>query len=78
MRAVKQELQLHGLCSELSLGLLSEVQVAEYLTAKLETDRGYGTPCPPNSHNFSTSARKAIRYLARWLKISLPAICSYN
>src|SRR4030095_8080583 len=31
LRAVKQELQLHGLCAELPLGLLSEVQVAEYL-----------------------------------------------
>jgi DNA-binding winged helix-turn-helix (wHTH) protein/predicted ATPase len=31
LRAVKQELQLHGLCAELPLGLLSETQVAEYL-----------------------------------------------
>lgn len=31
LRAVKQELQLHGLGAELPLGLLSEKQVAEYL-----------------------------------------------
>jgi len=31
LRAVKQELQLHGLCTELPLRLLSETQVAEYL-----------------------------------------------
>ena len=34
LRAVKQELQLHGLCAELPLGLLSETQVAEYLEVK--------------------------------------------
>ena len=28
LRVVKQELQLHGLCAELPLGLLSEAQVA--------------------------------------------------
>ena len=37
LRMTKQELQLHGLCTELSLGLLSEAQVAEYLTARLST-----------------------------------------
>jgi DNA-binding winged helix-turn-helix (wHTH) protein/predicted ATPase/energy-coupling factor transporter ATP-binding protein EcfA2 len=35
LRTVKQELQLHGLCAELPLSLLSETQVAEYLTARL-------------------------------------------
>ncbi len=34
LRAVKQELQLHGLCAELPLGLLSETQVGEYLTTR--------------------------------------------
>jgi predicted ATPase len=34
LRAVKQELQLHGLCAELPLGLLSETQVGEYLAAR--------------------------------------------
>ena len=34
LRAVKQELQLHGLCAELPLGLLSETQVAEYLVVR--------------------------------------------
>lgn len=34
LRAVKQELQLHGLCIELPLGLLSEAQVAEYLAQR--------------------------------------------
>jgi predicted ATPase len=32
--AVKQELQLHGQCNELPLGLLSETQVAEYLAQR--------------------------------------------
>jgi DNA-binding winged helix-turn-helix (wHTH) protein/tetratricopeptide (TPR) repeat protein len=35
LRAVKQELQLHGLCAELPLGLLSEAQVAEYLAQRV-------------------------------------------
>jgi DNA-binding winged helix-turn-helix (wHTH) protein/predicted ATPase len=35
LRAVKQELQLHGLCTELPLGLLSETQVAEYLEQRV-------------------------------------------
>src|SRR5262249_44525385 len=43
LRAVKQELQLHGLCAELPLGLLSEAQVAEYLAVRFEAD-GEGRP----------------------------------
>jgi DNA-binding winged helix-turn-helix (wHTH) protein/predicted ATPase len=34
LRTVKQELQLHGHCNELPLGLLSETYVAEYLEAR--------------------------------------------
>jgi DNA-binding winged helix-turn-helix (wHTH) protein/predicted ATPase len=34
LRAVKQELQSHGQCQEIPLGLLTEGQVAEYLTAR--------------------------------------------
>src|SRR5262249_56315198 len=33
---VKPHLQLHGLCEELPLGLLSEVQVAEYVRARFQ------------------------------------------
>jgi predicted ATPase len=36
LRTVKQELQLHGLCAELPLGLLSERQVAEYLATRFQ------------------------------------------
>jgi DNA-binding winged helix-turn-helix (wHTH) protein/predicted ATPase len=36
LRAMKQELQLHGLCAELPLGLLSEAQVAEYLAVRFQ------------------------------------------
>jgi hypothetical protein len=42
LRAVKQELQLHGLCQELPLTLLSEAAVGEYLTGRFSigaTDR---------------------------------------
>ncbi|MBI3796650.1 MAG: AAA family ATPase [Deltaproteobacteria bacterium] len=39
LRAVKQELHLHGLCTELPLGLLSEAQVADYLQQRF----GIGT-----------------------------------
>jgi DNA-binding winged helix-turn-helix (wHTH) protein/predicted ATPase len=34
LRAVKQELQLHGQCAELALGLLSEEAVGEYLAQR--------------------------------------------
>jgi len=34
LRAVKQELQMHGRCQELSLGPLTEEAVAQYLTAR--------------------------------------------
>ncbi|MBI3802044.1 MAG: AAA family ATPase, partial [Deltaproteobacteria bacterium] len=34
LRAVKQELQVHGQCAELALGLLSEAAVGEYLAAR--------------------------------------------
>jgi hypothetical protein len=36
LRRVKQELQLHGLCQELPLALLSEVAVGEYLTRRFD------------------------------------------
>ncbi|MBI3244917.1 MAG: AAA family ATPase [Deltaproteobacteria bacterium] len=35
LRAVKQELHVHGLCEELQLGLLTEDQVAEYLAMRM-------------------------------------------
>jgi predicted ATPase/DNA-binding winged helix-turn-helix (wHTH) protein len=34
VKTVKQELKMHGQCEELSLGLLSEAAVAEYLTTR--------------------------------------------
>jgi predicted ATPase len=34
LKAVKQELQLHGQCEEMALGLLTEAQVAEYLAVR--------------------------------------------
>jgi DNA-binding winged helix-turn-helix (wHTH) protein/predicted ATPase len=34
LRALKQELQAHGQCQELALGLLTEGEVAEYLTTR--------------------------------------------
>jgi tetratricopeptide (TPR) repeat protein len=41
LKAVKQELQTHGQCEELSLGFLSEAAVATYLTTRfaVEADR---------------------------------------
>jgi tetratricopeptide (TPR) repeat protein len=40
LRKIKHELQLHHLCEELSLGLLSETHVAEYLARRIETEVG--------------------------------------
>jgi tetratricopeptide (TPR) repeat protein len=37
LRSVKQELQIHGQCRELTLGLLGESAVAEYLTERFES-----------------------------------------
>ncbi len=37
MRAVHQELQIHGLCSELSLNKLSQAEVEQYLALRLGT-----------------------------------------
>jgi DNA-binding winged helix-turn-helix (wHTH) protein/predicted ATPase len=34
LKALKQELQVHGRCEELALGFLTEVEVAQYLTAR--------------------------------------------
>ena len=47
LRAIKQELQLHGLCEELPLGLLSEAQVAEYLTQRFAVGTHGRTPLQP-------------------------------
>jgi len=38
LKEVKQELQLHGRCAELSLGWLSEAAVAEYLAVRFGTE----------------------------------------
>ena len=46
LRAVKQELQLHGLCEELPLGLLGEMQVAEYLVVKFPVGTTGRSPLP--------------------------------
>jgi DNA-binding winged helix-turn-helix (wHTH) protein len=43
LHAVKQELQLHGLCTEVPLGLLSEAHVAEYLATRFQI------PSPANA-----------------------------
>jgi predicted ATPase len=40
LKAVKQELQLHGQCQEVAVRLLSEEAVGKYLTARFEADRG--------------------------------------
>jgi DNA-binding winged helix-turn-helix (wHTH) protein/predicted ATPase len=46
LRTVKQELQLHGLCAELPLGLLSETQVAEYLGQRFALGAQRAGPLP--------------------------------
>jgi predicted ATPase/DNA-binding winged helix-turn-helix (wHTH) protein len=40
LRAVKEELHLHGLCEELPLGLLSEQHVVEYLQTRFDVEGG--------------------------------------
>ncbi len=47
LRAVKQELQLHGLCAELPLGLLGEPQVAEYLAQRFNVGTTGALPLQP-------------------------------
>src|SRR5262249_40924420 len=44
LRAVKQELHLHGLCEELPLGLLSEAQVGEYLDVRFGARSPHSDP----------------------------------
>jgi DNA-binding winged helix-turn-helix (wHTH) protein/type II secretory pathway predicted ATPase ExeA len=52
LRAVKQELQLHGRCEELPLGLLSEQHVSEYLQARFDAGGGtrHAVPLPQLAH----------------------------
>jgi DNA-binding winged helix-turn-helix (wHTH) protein/tetratricopeptide (TPR) repeat protein len=47
LRAVKQELQVHGQCAELALGLLSEAAVGEYLAVRFAV--GAQGPAPLRS-----------------------------
>jgi DNA-binding winged helix-turn-helix (wHTH) protein/predicted ATPase len=47
LRVVKQELQLHGQCRELPLGLLSETQVAEYLAQRFNVGTTGRLPLQP-------------------------------
>lgn len=44
LRAVKQELQLHGYCEELPLTFLTEAQVAEYVSRRFAVDAQYVAP----------------------------------
>jgi len=44
LRAVKQELQLHGQCTELALGLLSEGAVAQYLAQRVSVGARRAVP----------------------------------
>jgi predicted ATPase len=44
LKAIKQELQLHGQCEELALDFLSEGAVEEYLARRTETERKQDRP----------------------------------
>jgi predicted ATPase len=52
LKAVKQELQLHGQCQEVAVRLLSEEAVAAYLTARVQADGGANddSPLQPLAH----------------------------
>jgi predicted ATPase/DNA-binding winged helix-turn-helix (wHTH) protein len=63
LRTVKHELQLHGLCAELPLGLLSETQVHEYLAARLAE----AAPAVTKGEHGEGLSIAALRQVARFL-----------
>jgi len=50
LKTVKQELQTHGRCGELSLGFLSEAAVAKYLAARCAVGTHHLAPLPQLAH----------------------------
>jgi DNA-binding winged helix-turn-helix (wHTH) protein/predicted ATPase len=65
LRVVKQELQLHGLCAELPLSLLSETHVAAYLTARLTAPVAGSREGGPERHQLFPPSHDVARLVHR-------------
>jgi len=50
LRAIKQELQVHGQCEELALDFLNEANVAEYLETRFSVGAGHAVPLQALAH----------------------------
>ena len=62
LRALKQELQSHGQCEELALGVLTESSVEEYLAVRLRGGADRVIPPPAGSDAVPTDRRQPTFY----------------
>ncbi len=65
LKGIKQELQLHGQCTELALEFLTEEHVAEYLAQRFPSRDREGAEFPPLADARGSAGQGTLRQMAR-------------